>query len=74
MNIHPQVHNHINSKQARRRLESGHPELSIECPRCHSSAGRTCFMGPGFLGITHRARRALYQQIQMQNSPAPVMA
>lgn len=74
MIIHPQTHHPINSKQARRRLESGHPELSIECPQCHSSAGRTCFMGPGFLGITHRARRALYQQIQMQSLAAPAMA
>jgi len=73
MSIHPQVHHRINSKQARRRLESGHPELSIECPQCHSSVGRTCFVGPGFLGITHRARRALYQQIQMQSLAVPTM-
>jgi len=74
MSIHPQEHCPINSKQARRRLESGHPELSIECPQCHSSAGRTCYMGPGLMGITHRARRALYQQIQLQNAGTPAMA
>lgn len=45
MSIHPQERHHINSTQARRRLESGHPELWVECPQCHSSAGRTCFVG-----------------------------
>ena len=41
MSIHPQERHHINSTQARRRLESGHPELWVECPQCHSSrAGR----------------------------------
>jgi hypothetical protein len=74
MRIYSQEHHSINSKQARRRLESGHPELSIECPQCHSAAGRTCFMGAGFMGITHRARQALYQQIQLQSSAAPAMA
>lgn len=57
----------INSKQARRGLEAGHPELSVECPQCHSSAGRTCFMGPGYMGITHRARQALYEQLRSRS-------
>lgn len=73
MSIHPQERHHINSTQARRRLESGHPELWVECPQCHSSAGRTWFMGARFMGITHRARRALYQQIQLQNVATPAM-
>ena len=68
MSIHSEGHSHINSKQARRRLEIGHPELAIACPQCHCSAGRTCFMGPGFMGITHRARRALHQQIQLRTA------
>jgi hypothetical protein len=74
MTFHPQGHHHINSKQARKRLEIGHPELSVGCPQCHSSAGRTCFMGPGFMGITHRARRALYQQLRSQSAATPAMA
>ncbi len=61
---HPQTFQHTNSRQARRGLRIGHPELSVECPQCHSAAGRTCFMGPGFLGITHRVRRTRYQQQQ----------
>jgi hypothetical protein len=63
------IRQHTNSRQARRGLRIGHPELSIECPQCHSSAGRTCFMGPGFLGITHQARRATYQ-LQRRDSSA----
>jgi hypothetical protein len=64
MITHPDGHRQINSKQARRHLQVGYPELSIECPQCHSSAGRTCFMGPGYMGITHRARRAVYEQLR----------
>lgn len=67
MIIHPDGHRQINSKQARRRLAVGYPELSIECPQCHSSAGRTCFMGPGYMGITHRARRVVYEQIRSRS-------
>jgi hypothetical protein len=62
MTIHS--YSHITSKQARRHLAVGYPELAIECPQCHSSAGRRCFMGPGYMGITHRVRRALYQQLR----------
>jgi hypothetical protein len=64
MSFRPQRHDPINSKQARTRLQSGHPELSVECPQCRSSAGRTCFMGRGYMGIPHRARRALYEQLR----------
>ena len=74
MIIHPRGHDQINSKQARRRLEMGYPELSIECPQCHSSAGRTCFMGPGYMGITHRARRAVYEQLRSRSLATPSIA
>ena len=30
-----------NSKQAKKGIASGHPELTVECPQCHSPAGRT---------------------------------
>jgi hypothetical protein len=59
MDIHP-THS-ITSGQARKGLRRGHPELSVECPQCHSAVGRKCFMKPGFLGITHIARRVKYQ-------------
>ena len=62
MTIRP--HSHITSKQARRHLAVGYPELSIECPECHSSAGRKCFMVPGYMGIAHRLWRVLYQQLR----------
>jgi hypothetical protein len=65
MTIRP--YSHITSKQARRHLAVGYPELSIECPQCHSSAGRRCFMGPGYMGITHRVRRALYQELRRRS-------
>jgi hypothetical protein len=64
----PQMLHRTNSAQARRGLQSGHPELSVECPQCHSSVGRTCFMGPGFMGITHHVRRALYQERRRESS------
>jgi hypothetical protein len=68
----PQMMHRTNSAQARRGLQVGHPELSVECPQCHSSAGRTCFMGPGFMGIVHHARRALYQQRLRESSAVHV--
>ena len=40
-----------NSSQARKGMRN--PELAVECPQCHSPIGRTCFMGPGYWGITH---------------------
>lgn len=52
-----------NSKQARKGILRGHPELAVECPQCHSAAGRTCFMGPGYWGITHLVRKARYRQL-----------
>ena len=51
----------ITTGQARKGVRLGHPELSIECPQCHSAIGRRCFMKPGLLGITHGARRLKYQ-------------
>ena len=52
-----------NSKQARKGIRRGHPELAVECPKCHSAIGRTCFMGPGCWGITHVVRRARYREL-----------
>ena len=51
-----------NSKQAKKGIRKGHPELAIECPQCHSAVGRTCFMGPGYWGITHMVRKVRYQE------------
>jgi hypothetical protein len=67
-------YSHINSKQARKHLAVGYPELSIECPQCHSSAGRKCFMAPGYMGITHRARRALYEEFRTRGLATPSIA
>lgn len=52
-----------NSKQARKGIRRGHPELAVECPQCHSAVGRTCFMGPGYWGITHVVRKARYREL-----------
>ena len=54
-----------NSKQAKKGIRTGHPELMVECPQCHSPAGRTCLMGPGYWGITHTARKARYRELSM---------
>ena len=51
----------ITTGQARKGVRLGHPELSVECPQCHSAIGRRCFMKPGLLGITHGVRRLKYQ-------------
>ena len=51
----------ITSGQARKGLRKGHPELSVECPQCHSEAGRRCFMKPGLLGITHAVRQLAFR-------------
>ena len=56
------------SGQARKAVRRGHPELSIECPRCHSAIGRTCFMEPGLMGITHTIRKIRYQDRQASES------
>jgi hypothetical protein len=58
-----------NAKQARKGIRKGHPELSVECPQCHSPAGRTCFMGPGYWGITHKVRKARYQEMSVETAP-----
>lgn len=50
----------ITAGQARKGIQVGHPELSIECPQCHSVVGRRCFMSPGLLGITHTVRQMSY--------------
>jgi len=50
------------SGQARRAARIGHPELSIECPQCNATVGRTCFMKPGLMGVTHTVRKIVYQQ------------
>ncbi len=52
-----------NSKQARKGIRRGHPELAVECPQCQSPVGRTCFMEPGYWGITHIVRKARYRQL-----------
>lgn len=52
--------NRVTTGQARKGIRVGHPELSIECPQCHSVVGRRCFMSPGLLGITHAVRQLAY--------------
>lgn len=59
MGAHVKQHQ-ITTGQARKGIRVGHPELSIECPQCHSVAGRRCFMNPGLLGITHAVRQMTY--------------
>jgi hypothetical protein len=54
-----------NSKQARKGIRKGHPELTVDCPQCHSPAGRTCFIAPGFWGITHTVRKTRYRELCM---------
>jgi len=58
------------SGQARKAARRGHPELSIECPQCHAIIGRTCFMKPGILGVTHAVRKIRYQQERAAASPS----
>lgn len=53
------------AKQARNGIRRGHPELEVECPQCHSGVGRTCFMAPGYWGITHRARKGRYHELSL---------
>ena len=60
----------ITSGQARKGLRAGHPELSVECPQCHSAAGRRCFMKPGLLGITHAVRQIKYRSQSLQRYSA----
>jgi len=60
-----------NSKQAKKGIRTGHPELMVECPQCHSPAGRTCFMGSGFWEITHAVRKARYRE-QCMTATTPV--
>jgi hypothetical protein len=59
------------SGQARRAVRIGHPELSVECPQCHAIVGRTCFMKPGIMGVTHNLRKLAYerQRIVLLTSP-----
>jgi hypothetical protein len=52
----------LTSGQARRAARIGHPELSVECPKCHAAVGRTCFMPPGILGVTHSLRKLISRQ------------
>lgn len=59
----------LTSGQARRAARKGHPELSVECPQCHAIVGRTCFMKPGFWGVTHIIRKEWYQQQQLAGPP-----
>lgn len=59
----------LTSGQARKGVRLGHPELSVECPQCHSVIGRRCFMKPGLLGITHTARKVLYNKQRMGGHP-----
>jgi hypothetical protein len=54
----------LTSGQARKGVRMGHPELSIECPQCHSAIGRRCLMRPGLLGITHSVRQMAYQKFR----------
>ena len=61
----PRVQLRLNSKQARKGIRKGYPELAVECPQCHSAVGRTCMMGPGFWGITHLIRKARYRELLM---------
>lgn len=60
----------ITSGQARKGMRVGHPELSVECPQCHSAAGRRCFMKPGLLGITHAVRQISYRSQVLQRYSA----
>lgn len=61
----------LTSGQARRAARMGHPEMSIECPQCHATVGRTCFMKPGFWGVCHTIRKEKYhQQLQADRNPA----
>jgi len=60
----------ITSGQARKGMRLGHPELSVECPQCHSAAGRRCFMKPGLLGITHAVRQITYRSQSLQRYSA----
>lgn len=52
----------ITTGQARKGFRIGHPELSIQCPQCHSVIGQRCFMSPGLLGITHLVRQITYRR------------
>ncbi len=52
----------VMKKSTRNGMLKGHPELDIECPQCHSAVGRTCFMAPGYWGITHTVRKVQYQR------------
>jgi hypothetical protein len=56
------LHSRPNSSQARKGMRRGHPELGVECAQCHSPIGRTCFMGPGYWGITHTLRKLRYRE------------
>jgi hypothetical protein len=58
-----------NSTQARKGMRRGHPELAVECPQCHSPIGRTCFMGPGYWGITHVLRKLRYREESAAEAP-----
>jgi hypothetical protein len=58
------------SGQARKAARKGRPELSIECPQCHSAVGRTCFMKPGIMGVTHTVRKIRYQQLRAAENAA----
>ncbi len=60
---HARVQLSLNSKQAKKGVLRGHPELAVECPQCHSAIGRTCFMGPGYWGITHQVRKSRYREL-----------
>ena len=62
------------SGQARKAARRGLPELSIECPQCHAIIGRTCFMKPGILGVTHTVRKIRYQQERAAASPSTLAA
>jgi hypothetical protein len=60
----------ITSGQARKGMRVGHPELSVECPQCHSAVGRRCLMRPGLLGITHAIRQITYRSQSLQRYSA----
>jgi len=62
----------LTSAHARKAARRGRPELAIECPQCHSAAGRTCFMKPGIMGVTHTVRKMRYQQLRAADNQAPV--
>jgi hypothetical protein len=59
-----------NSKQAKKGIRSGHPEIMVECPQCHSPAGRTCFMAPGYWGVAHTVRKARYRELSLAAAAA----